>query len=120
MKEIFPGISIIISTALNHNKMKFNILILTFLFAITSCADSLSGNSDSERVLFEKIEIGMTKSEVEDILGAPDRSDVDSSSDNSLYFYYFTKNKSGMRSELPTVIFDSTGVVKFATYGEGG
>lgn len=95
-----------------------SIIIILFLFAFTSCADSLSGNNEEESVLFEKIKVGMRKSEVEMIIGKPDY--MNPSSDRDCYYYYFTKNKSRMRSEMPLVLFDSTGVVKFSTYGEGG
>lgn len=62
----------------------------------------------------------MNKEAVIEILGEPDYFEVDSISNNAIYFYYFTRNKSGMRSAMPTVLFDSTGLVKFSTYGDGG
>jgi len=100
------------------SRFKLSIIILPLFFS--SCADALSGTSEKERQLFQQIKVGMKKEEVEKILGYPDRRDIDSSSNNTLYYYYFTKNKSALRSTLPTVIFDSSGVVKFSTYGDGG
>jgi len=95
------------------------ILFTAIFFTLFSC-DFLSGNSKKERELFEKIQPGMTVKNVKDVLGKPDWVEVDSSSNNAMYYYYFTENKSVLRSELPYVLFDSTGVVTFSTYGEGG
>ena len=58
----------------------------------------------------------MTVSEVEQILGKPEGMQIDSLSNNTMYYYYFTKSKSGLRSDLPTVIFDSTKIVKYSSY----
>ncbi len=85
----------------------------------SSCADSLSGNDDEEKRLFSQISAGMTTNQVGSILGQPDAISIDLSNGHSTY-HYFTKNKSGMRSEMPIVIFDSMGRVVFATYGDGG
>ena len=91
------------------------ILISAVFFTLFSC-DSLSGNSKQEKGLFQKIKPGMTIKDVKEILGNPDWVEVDSSSNNEMYYYYFTENKSVMRSDLPTVIFDSSGVVTFSSY----
>lgn len=101
--------------------MKAKYFLFLFLLLINlSCADALSGNREKEKELFNKIHVGMSKNEVENILGKADNESVDSSSNNTLYRYYFTKNKSGMRSSYPVVIFDSLGKVKFSSYGDGG
>lgn len=97
----------------------FRFIITIWLFLCVSSCDIFSGNSQEERELFEKIQPGMNKEAVIEILGEPDAI-TPSSSDNDYYYYYFTKNKSGMRSTMPYVLFDSTGLVKFSTYGEGG
>jgi len=99
-------------------KMFRFIIIICLFFCVSSC-DIFSGNSEKERELFSKIEKGMTIIDVTEILGEPDAI-TPSSSDNDYYYYYFTKNKSGMRSMMPFVLFDSTGLVKLSTYGEGG
>jgi len=90
-------------------------LIFAVVLALFSC-DSLSGNSKKERELFEKIKPGMTVKDVKEVLGKPDWVEVDSSSNNVMYYYYFTENKSPMRSDLPTVVFDSSGAVTFSSY----
>ena len=88
-------------------------------FILHSC-NIFSGNSKYEKDLFQKIKPGMTIKDVKEILGNPDWVEVDSSSNNDTYYYYFTENKSALRSTMPAVLFDSTGVVKFSTYGDGG
>jgi hypothetical protein len=96
--------------------MKINLLIGILLVALYSC--NFSGESEKERQLFDKIKTGMTKEEVIRLLGKPDTitySIVDSSESE---FLYFSKNKSVLRSTMPTVSFDSTNRVTFATYGE--
>ncbi len=86
------------------------LLILTCLIA--SC--DLSGNSKKEEELFKKIKKGMNITEVTRILGEPDY--INSNSDSGHYYFYFTENKNGMRSEMPYVSFDSTGVVDYFGY----
>jgi hypothetical protein len=96
--------------------MKITLPLAILLITLYSC--NFSGESKEERQLFDKIKKGMTKDAVIGILGKPDTitySIVDSS---ELEFEYFTKNKSGLRSTIPTVGFDSTNRVTFATYGE--
>ena len=56
----------------------------------------------------------MTIDEVKAILGVPDY--INPSSDSGRFYYFFTENKSGMRSEMPFVKFDSTGVVEYSGY----
>lgn len=87
--------------------------LFVFLCLLSSC-DIFSGNSKKEQELFDKIEKGMTINEVKAILGAPDY--INPSSDSGHYYYFFTENKSGMRSEMPFVKFDPTGVVEYSGY----
>ncbi|HRP89867.1 MAG TPA: outer membrane protein assembly factor BamE [Edaphocola sp.] len=92
--------------------------LLLIVLGLVSC-DVFSGNSSKEREAFSKIKVGMTKEEVIEILGTPDNT-IPSSSEKDVYYYFFTESKSGLRSEMPYVLFDSTGRVKFSTYGDGG
>ena len=88
------------------------LLILLALMSICSC-DSMSGNNHIERELMDRIGKGMSKKEVIEILGNPDYTEV--IRDSIKYgeaFYFFTKNKSGLRTEMPFVYFDSTGHVR--------
>ena len=87
--------------------------LFVFLCLLSSC-DIFSGNSKKEQELFDKIEKGMTIDEVKAILGVPDY--INPSSDSGRFYYFFTENKSGMRSEMPFVKFDSTGVVEYSGY----
>ena len=88
-----------------------------FLMLILICSLSCT-NSDKDleqRALFKQIKAGMKKDDVIKILGRPDTiysSIVDSSEKE---FIYFSKNKQ-MKSNLPTVSFDSNKVVS-ADYG---
>jgi outer membrane protein assembly factor BamE (lipoprotein component of BamABCDE complex) len=93
-------------------------MVAITIFYLCSCADSLSGNSEYEKELFQRIKTGMSQDDVKKILGEPDFSKVDSLSHNHYYNYYFTKNKNVIRSELPYVMFDSTNKVLFSTYGD--
>lgn len=56
----------------------------------------------------------MSEKEVEQILGMPDCIDTGA---EFFYYYYFTKSKSGMRSQMPVVWFDSNKIVVFNTCG---
>lgn len=91
----------------------FNIICL-FFWCLVSC----SGESDNERDLFSKVEVGMTTNEVIEILGKPDDTTYSAVDSSEFCFYFFTKNKSGLRSSLPDVCFDSSKTVKSVEYGE--
>lgn len=96
--------------------MKISLLITALIVTFNSC--NFSGESKEERQLFDKIKKGMTKEEVIGILGKPDTISYSIVDSSEYEFSYFTKNKSGLRSTMPTVSFDSTNRVEFATYGE--
>ncbi len=57
----------------------------------------------------------MSFTEVTTILGKADT--VIKGSDSTYSSFYFTKSKSGMRSQMPVVTFDSVNKVIAATYG---
>jgi outer membrane protein assembly factor BamE (lipoprotein component of BamABCDE complex) len=94
-------------------------LLLLATIALSSCADALSGNSIEEKEKFDRIKRGMSKQTVLRILGDPEYKDS-THEDGQVYYYFFTKNKAPGRSQEPFVLFDSSGKVKFATYGDGG
>lgn len=89
-------------------------LKLFVVLCLVSSCDIFSGNSKKEKELFDKIEKGMNINEVTKILGEADY--INKSSDSGQFYYFFTGNKSGMRSEMPFVKFDSTGVVEYSGY----
>lgn len=61
----------------------------------------------------DRISKGMSKKEVIEILGEPDSKEiVRGSIQYGEVYYFFTNNKSDLRSEMPFVFFDSTGQVK--------
>ena len=91
-------------------RIKKNIYIVVAIFLIASCAsDSLSGNKREEELLFEQVKHGMTAEKVKMILGEPDEIIVNTvvstgSPYKEYYHYYFKKNKSPLRSHLPTIV----------------
>lgn len=87
------------------------LLIFQFLLLFFSCKD----DSGEKQKLFEQIKVGMTQKEVINILGKPGYID---SSDHKIRYYYHSDDD--LHSSAPSVYFDSTGKVTFATYGEGG
>ena len=87
--------------------------------ALLSCSAFSSKEAKKQKDLFSKIEIGMKKDDVISILGQPDNIDIDSTDNKTEYFYYSPKSEFEIHSEIPTVVFDSTGIVKFSTYGDG-
>jgi len=89
-------------------------IISVIFFCLTSC----SGNTSKERELFGKVKIGMTVSEVVKILGTPDDTTYSVVDSSEFCFYFFTKNKSGLRSSLPDVCFDKNKIVTSVDYGE--
>jgi hypothetical protein len=95
--------------------MKIYIRIVA-LFMLCSC--NFSGDRKDEKLLFDKIKKGMSKHEVIRILGKPDTINYSVVDSSEYEFIYFSKNKSAMRSTMPTVSFDSTNRVSFAAYGE--
>lgn len=96
--------------------MKISLLTTVLIVTLYSC--NFSGESKEERQLFDKIKKGMTKEEVIGILGKPDTVSYSIVDSSEYEFTYFSKNKSGLRSTMPIVGFDSTNRVTFATYGE--
>jgi len=92
-----------------------NIKIICLIFC---CLVSCSGESNKERDLFSKVKVGMTTNEVIDLLGKPDDTTYSAVDSSEFCFYFFTKNKSGLRSSLPDVCFDSSKTVKSVDYGE--
>jgi outer membrane protein assembly factor BamE (lipoprotein component of BamABCDE complex) len=92
-----------------------NINIICLFFC---CFISCSGESDRERDLFRKIKVGMTTNEVIEILGKPDDTTYSVVDSSEFCFYFFTKNKSGLRSSFPDVCFDSNNTVNSVDYGE--
>lgn len=97
-------------------KYRFYILII---IAIVSCLGLLEQKAKKQKALFSKIKVGMKKKEVISILGKPDNIQIDSSSNKTEYFYYSLKSSIELHSESPYVMFDSIGIVKFSTYGDG-
>ena len=97
---------------------KIVILILIGFLSIQSCLDSLSVNSKVEREKFSKVKVGMLEIEVVKILGKPDYTQIDSLSNNSIYYFYYSKNMSVTKSEIPFVLFDSSKKVRLAIYGD--
>jgi outer membrane protein assembly factor BamE (lipoprotein component of BamABCDE complex) len=93
----------------------FSNILFVFLLSIY-CACDFSGNDKKEELLFKKIYIGMRPNDVVNILGRPDT--VLYFFDSTYEYLYFTKNKSPMRSELPSVKFDTDNRVRFASYGD--
>ena len=93
--------------------MRIHLLLLSFVI----CANlmSCSGESEQEKRLFEKISPGMEAEAVYKILGRPDKVTHNFDS-TSIYAFFFTKNKSPLRAQDPTVVFDSLMRVKFSTY----
>lgn len=90
------------------------IATLLFLFYLPSC----SGDSYKERKLFSKIKVGMTSNEVIKVLGIPDDTTYSVVDSSEFCFYFFTKNKSGMRSSLPVICFNKNKKVEIVSYGE--
>lgn len=91
-----------------------------FILGVVCAALSGCGISEStekkERQLFDQIKKGMHRSEVIKILGEPD--DTTHGINSSGYEYDFFKDNNSMRSDFPTVVFDSTDKVVFASYGD--
>ena len=92
-----------------------NIRIISVIFC---CLISCFGNINKERELFSKVKVGMTTSEVVKILGKPDDTTYSAVDSNEFCFYFFTKNKTGLRSSLPDVCFDKNKIVTSVDYGE--
>ena len=98
-------------------RTKIALAALSAMIMWASACD-FSGNDKHEKELFDKIKVGMTKDEVMGILGVPDTTTIGSGPEKNHYYYYFIASKNVMRSELPTVMFDSSNLVKFVTYGD--
>jgi outer membrane protein assembly factor BamE (lipoprotein component of BamABCDE complex) len=92
-----------------------NIKIISLIFC---CLTSCSGNTNKEREIFSKVKVGMTTSEVVEILGIPDDTTYSIIDSSEFCFYFFTENKSGLRSSLPDVCFDKNKIVTSVDYGE--
>mgnify|MGYP003576760890 CR=1 FL=1 len=92
----------------------FLVLVLAYLIF-----DYSEGKKDEKRrALFSKVQKGMSKTDVIDILGKPYTVlyGIDSS---GFYFEYFTKEYEGIgKSGTPTVVFDSSGKVSFTSFGD--
>lgn len=90
------------------------ITVVLLLLYFPSC----SGDSNEERILFNKVKAGMTTKEVIKILGIPDDTTYSIVDSSEFCYYFFTKNKNGMRSSLPLVCFDKNNQVEMISYGE--
>ncbi len=88
--------------------------VLLLLLYFPSC----SGDSNEERMLFNKVKTGMTTKEVIKILGIPDDTTYSIVDSSEFCYYFFTKNKYGIRSTLPLVCFDKNNQVEMISYGE--
>jgi outer membrane protein assembly factor BamE (lipoprotein component of BamABCDE complex) len=95
---------------------RIKLLVLSSSFFIFSCADE---NETKQKLLFDQIKVGMTHDDVVRVLGKPAYIDIDSNDNKKRYYYYHSDNNN-LQSTSPVVIFDSTGKVKFSTYGDGG
>lgn len=80
--------------------------------------DNYEGEKDQQRrFLFNKIHKGMDSRQVITILSRPDI--VFYSLDSSFEYEYFTKDYDGkLKSGIPTIVFDSLGKVKYASFGD--
>lgn len=84
---------------------------------LVACNNHL-GESDLEKAKIERVKPGMSAKEVVQVLGQPDY--ISRGHDSlDIYYFYFTNNKVG-RSEMPYVHFDIAGIVRHATYADGG
>jgi outer membrane protein assembly factor BamE (lipoprotein component of BamABCDE complex) len=91
-----------------------------FIAVFFSCNNGLSSKeAEKQKELFSLIKKGMTKDEVIKILGNPANTQIESGNDKTEYFYYSPKANFEFHSDVPAVLFDSTGIVEFSTYGDG-
>lgn len=95
-------------------RIKLSIVFFAILFS--SCTDE---NEQAQKLLFDRIKVGMTQDEVINILGKPAYIDIDSG-DTKKIRYYYQSSDNNLHSSAPSVYFDSTGKVTFSTYGDGG
>lgn len=92
--------------------------IRTFIIIFSIILSSCSGDSEKERLLFKKIHVGMSTTQVIDILGQPDDTTYSIVDSSEFCFTFFTKNKSGLRPSLPDVCFDKNKKVVNVDYGD--
>ncbi len=97
---------------------KNTILILLFVFVLTSCA---SIGMEFEGSYANKIKIGVTKkSEIKKMLGDPWRVGIDNGNTAWTYGYYHFKIFKGIETKDLYIVFDPDDKVRSFTYNKSG